>query len=263
MAKKRKDTFVFRVAWQDVLKDYPAEVRLEVYDAMIEYVASGTLPELKPLAKMAFSFIRRDIDSDNRRYDEVVGKKREAGRKGMAARWGKEKETDNSDNTCYHQLSDVTDITNITDNDNDYVYDNDFKEEIKNKEESSGVITYTPEPSLQECYEELVSNAAWAESVIRDKRRMGIELTPDGLRSLIDIFFGELRCRGTPPRSLQATREHLSNWLNTYYEKQKKNGTNRTTDSSKQDATQYAVTVLAQGSKSRRKDLVAKVERPF
>ena len=46
---KRK-SFVFNIEWQEVLMDYPPEVRLEVYDAIIEYVASGTLSELKPLA---------------------------------------------------------------------------------------------------------------------------------------------------------------------------------------------------------------------
>ena len=263
MTKKRKDTFVFRIAWQEVLLGYPPEVRLEVYDAIIEYVSSGTPPQLKPLANMAFSFIRRDIDADNRRYEDVVSKKREAGRKGMASRWGKTGKGDNDDNTCYHQLSDVTELTPITDN--DYVYDNEdiLKEEIKNKEESSGVIKYVPEPTLQECYEELVANESWAEHVILDKSRMGINLTQAMLRSLIDIFFGELRCRGTPPRSLQATREHFSNWLNIYHEKQKKNEGYRTNHTSKQDATEYAVTVLAQGSKSRRKDMASEVERPF
>ena len=131
MAKKRKDTFVFRIAWQEVLRDYPAEVRLEVYDAMIEYVASGTLPKLKPLANMAFSFIKRDIDADEARYAETVAKRAEAGRKGMKERWA---QNDNNDNKCYPSYQDITTETNITTiTDNDYVYDNDLKEENKNK----------------------------------------------------------------------------------------------------------------------------------
>ena len=47
--------------------DYPPEVRLEVYDAVIRYAASGTLSELKPLAKMAFSFIKKEIDYNSRK----------------------------------------------------------------------------------------------------------------------------------------------------------------------------------------------------
>ena len=58
----KKKSFIFNVEWQEILLDYPAEVRLEVYDAIIEYVATGTLSELKPMAKMAFSFIKKEID---------------------------------------------------------------------------------------------------------------------------------------------------------------------------------------------------------
>lgn len=100
---KRK-SFVFNIEWQEVLMDYPPEVRLEVYDAIIEYVASGTLSELKPLAKMAFSFIKKQIDYNNDRYDDIVAKRSEAGKKGMANRYQK--------------------VTNVTINDND----NDNKE---------------------------------------------------------------------------------------------------------------------------------------
>lgn len=60
-----KKTFVFNIDWYETLKDYPAEVRLEVYEAAIVYAASGTLTKLKPLSKMAFSFIRKEMDSNS------------------------------------------------------------------------------------------------------------------------------------------------------------------------------------------------------
>ena len=118
---KRK-SFVFNIEWQEVLMDYPPEVRLEVYDAIIEYVASGTLSELKPLAKMAFSFIKKQIDYNNDRYDDIVAKRSEAGKKGMANRYQKVTNvtSDNKDNKCYQKVTNVT----INDNDND----NDNKE---------------------------------------------------------------------------------------------------------------------------------------
>ena len=59
MAKKKNRTFIFNVEWQEVLVDYPPEVRLEVYEAIIEYVASGTLSELKPLAKWHSPSLRK------------------------------------------------------------------------------------------------------------------------------------------------------------------------------------------------------------
>ena len=121
----KKKSFVFNIEWQEVLKEYPPEVRLEVYDAIIEYVASGTLSELKPLSKMAFSFIKKEIDYNNDRYDEIISKRKEAGKKAMESRWGKSLSDDNKNNTCYQMLSDDNKnntcqhkVTTVTDNDN-------------------------------------------------------------------------------------------------------------------------------------------------
>ena len=128
MAEKQKKSFVFNVAWHEVLTDFEPEVRLEVYDAIIEYVASGKLSELKPLSKMAFSFIKKEIDYNNDRYQETVAKRSEAGKKGMSARYANRSAAQeltnitsgNKTNTCYQ---DVTKLTNVTDNDNEYVDD--------------------------------------------------------------------------------------------------------------------------------------------
>ena len=87
MAKDKK-SFVFNCEWQEVLMDFPGEVRLEVYDAIVEYVATGRLAELKPLARMAFLFIKKEVDLNNAKYDETVKKRSEAGRRGMASRFG-------------------------------------------------------------------------------------------------------------------------------------------------------------------------------
>jgi len=125
MAKNQKKSFVFNVAWHEVLTDFEPEVRLEVYDAIIEYVASGTLPELKPLSKMAFSFIKKEIDYNNEKYEETVIKRSEAGKKGMQSRYGNQPgvtkltnvTSDNKANTCYDSLTNVTDNDNVDDND--------------------------------------------------------------------------------------------------------------------------------------------------
>ena len=123
MAKERKRSFVFNCGWQEVLMEYPAEVRLEVYDAIIRYVASGTLSELKPLSKMAFSFIKKEIDYNNARYDDIIAKRSEAGRKGMQSRYAGEVTDDNKNNKCYQSVTKLTEPNkaNLNDNDNDNV----------------------------------------------------------------------------------------------------------------------------------------------
>lgn len=136
MGKEVKRSFVFNIDWRDVLMDYPAEVRYEVYDAIIEYAASGKLLELKPLAKMAFSFIKKEMDFNNERYLEIVAKRSEAGRKGMSARYsGKKEEQDvikltkgNKTNKSYQTVTNVTSDNktnyNEYDNDNDNIKEN-------------------------------------------------------------------------------------------------------------------------------------------
>lgn len=56
--------FVFRTEWQEPLADFPAAVRLEVYEATIAYASGRPVPPLRPLARMAFGFIRQDIDEE-------------------------------------------------------------------------------------------------------------------------------------------------------------------------------------------------------
>lgn len=119
-------TFVFNLEWYEVLEEYPVEVRLEVYDAIMRYAQSGTLIELKPLAKMAFSFIKKEMDYNRQRYETTVEKRREAGQKG-----GKRKQMQaNEANACdakqnkqmqTNQADNVNDNVNVNDNDKYFV----------------------------------------------------------------------------------------------------------------------------------------------
>lgn len=129
MAKMlRKKSFVFNTEWQEVLLEYPAEVRLEVYDAIIEYVASGTLSELKPMARIAFSFIKKEIDFNEQRYQEVVNKRSEAGKKSAESRNNNKSTNSTNVNICQQA------VTNATDNDNEYEYDNVIEKENNSNE---------------------------------------------------------------------------------------------------------------------------------
>ena len=81
MASVRR-SFLFNIEWVEVLDGYQKEVRHEVLDGVLEYMRSGKTIEMKPLAKMAFSFIKRELDYNNERYESMVSKRSEAGRKG-------------------------------------------------------------------------------------------------------------------------------------------------------------------------------------
>lgn len=121
---KKKKSFVFNIEWQEILLAYPGEVRLEVYDAIIEYVASGTISELKPMAKMAFSFIKKELDYSIQKYEEVVEKRKAASKIAVEKR----KLSKESDCTTSNQMvpHDTKWLHLDTDNVNDNV--NDIKE---------------------------------------------------------------------------------------------------------------------------------------
>ena len=129
---KRNNTFVFNLAWYDVLSEYTPEVRLEVYEAIMQYASTGTTGELGPLSKMAFMFIKREVDYNRERYEEVSEKRRDAGRKRQeAARADKIKQTPASESNG--QQSSANGSYNDIDNDNVDDNDIDIKETDKEK----------------------------------------------------------------------------------------------------------------------------------
>ena len=77
----KKDTFVFRKEWKDAISGLPDEVRLEIYEAIIEYGTTGKSSDLKPMAMLAFNFAKATLDRDVERYEEVKKKRSDAGKK--------------------------------------------------------------------------------------------------------------------------------------------------------------------------------------
>ena len=74
--------FVFYESWYEIIEDERQEVQWEIIHAVMEYVFRDNLVELKPNAKMAFKFIKRDIDRAKVNYEAYIEKQRENGLKG-------------------------------------------------------------------------------------------------------------------------------------------------------------------------------------
>ncbi|MFC2481855.1 MAG: DUF6291 domain-containing protein, partial [Capnocytophaga granulosa] len=78
----KRETFLFYADWLNVIRDLPSEVQLEIYQAITEYAINGNLIELKPLAKVAFGFVKQTIDRDTQKYISISEKRSEAGKRG-------------------------------------------------------------------------------------------------------------------------------------------------------------------------------------
>lgn len=126
-----KDTFIWYKKWTDALSEFDKEIRLEVREAVEEYAFTGNVPNLKTGSKMAFSFIRQDIDRDAQAYIDKCNKNRKNGAMGadfgkLGGRPKKTPKTPNGD------MKTPKNHKKPHDYDNDY--DNDFLKE-KNKKE--------------------------------------------------------------------------------------------------------------------------------
>lgn len=77
-----KKSFVLYTEYEENLEELPDEELGQLFRAIFSYVNRGVVPELSPSTKMAFSFIRKDLDRNQAKYEEICRKRREAGSKG-------------------------------------------------------------------------------------------------------------------------------------------------------------------------------------
>lgn len=134
----KRETFLFYADWLNVIRDLPSEVQLEIYQAITEYAINGNLIELKPLAKVAFGFVKQTIDRDTQKYISISEKRSEAGKRG--GRPLKDNELEESNEKQKKQLlSGKSKKSNCPLNDNDNVNDNDFSFLEKKKQKSARV----------------------------------------------------------------------------------------------------------------------------
>ncbi len=121
---ENKKSFVFYESWYEVLEDERQEVQWEVIRAVMEYVFNDNLVELKPNAKMAFKFIKKDIDRDLEKYRQKCEKNRQNARKGGApignANAKKTTERLKNNRTEKKQPYNDDDDDDYNDNDNDF-----------------------------------------------------------------------------------------------------------------------------------------------
>ena len=110
-----------------------------VIRGLIEYQRTGAVPKIEnPLEEMAFKVALFDLDENNRKYEEKVKARSEAGKKGMQARWKKNNKATaeiTKDNKNNNVIPAITSVTNITDNvnDNENVNDNVLNAHAFNK----------------------------------------------------------------------------------------------------------------------------------
>lgn len=144
-----RKSFVFYKEWMEAISDLPDDIRLEIYESIIVYATTGNFQGLKPMAKVAFNFIKTSLDRDAERYMSMTERNRTNGKNGGRPRKSKANLTDSSktQNNPENQVGYLETHRNLKnlDNDNDYDNDNTKKELSKESQKESGFLS-APSP---------------------------------------------------------------------------------------------------------------------
>lgn len=89
----KKDSFVLYTKINEVVRELSDEQKGRLFQAILDYEETGEVPELDHFTKLAFIPIRQDLDINNEKWEKEKKARSEAGKKGMAIRYGKTAET--------------------------------------------------------------------------------------------------------------------------------------------------------------------------
>lgn len=84
---KEKVSFLMYLDYEEQFNLLTNEQLGQLIRAIMEYEKTHIVPQLDGVVKMAFSFIKAQLDRDRDKWKEEKQKRSEAGKKGMAKRW--------------------------------------------------------------------------------------------------------------------------------------------------------------------------------
>ena len=132
-----KGSVLIYARYKEPLSGLTMAERGEVLTAILDYAGGEEPGEMSTAARVAYGFIKSQMDADGEKYEAACKARSDAGRAAVKARWAKEKGTNE-----YERIRTYTNeyegIRPIHDNDND----NDSKEKEKEKETAVSIVTY-------------------------------------------------------------------------------------------------------------------------
>ena len=155
MNNNKMKSFVFYADWYNAIKILDDNVRLEIYDAIMDNVfGSGNL-NLSEQANIAMLFIKPQLDRDTSKWLEIKKKREESGRKGGISKSKQNIAIAKFAKQNKQNLANEADNNNINVNvDNNVVKEENIDTNVSNKKSSKSFVP----PTLEE-----------VESYIREK----------------------------------------------------------------------------------------------
>ena len=138
-----KKSFLLYLDYEEHFSLLTDEQAGQLIKVIFQYERTGEIPEIDGVIKMAFSFIKNQLDRDSNKWKEEKKKRSDAGKKGMLSRWKtkKEEEKNNTDNNVIQTENTDMSTKNANDNNNDYNNDNNVINVITKDNSVKSVIT--------------------------------------------------------------------------------------------------------------------------
>lgn len=121
-----KKSFILYTDIREALSQLDDATRGNLFLHIFDYVESGIVPDMEPLEKMAFTFIKNQIDRDFTKYQNICEKRKLAGSKGGKAKAEKQAKQANAKFAKQNQA-------NQADNDSDNENENDSENDSDKK----------------------------------------------------------------------------------------------------------------------------------
>lgn len=84
-----KDTLILYRDWWKAIKSLPTNLQLEAWDAICAYAFEGKQTD-NPVISAVTALMRSAVDREKAKREDVREKRAEAGKRGLAKRWGKQ-----------------------------------------------------------------------------------------------------------------------------------------------------------------------------
>lgn len=114
---KKNRSYIFKEKWWVFLSTCSEDVNLSnVFRAINEYIFNGVLVDLSPMDKLAFTYLKKDIDAQLKQRDELSKKRSLAGTSGNKKRWSMDEENYRNCDNIGDNIANATNLSQMRQN---------------------------------------------------------------------------------------------------------------------------------------------------
>lgn len=114
----KKNSFIMYTDYMEQISMLKREQRGDLFTAIMAYADNAELPDMDDVTRMAFCFIRSQMDRDKSKYLDTVEKRREAGKQGGRPKASGSDDKAKKANGFFENQTEAKKPDNVNDNDN-------------------------------------------------------------------------------------------------------------------------------------------------